>query len=172
MIIWAFCVSFLKAGTSYEKYGFSQNFFWVFLNLNFIQMVGLVRIELTTNWLWANCSNHWATSPKIRMAEREGFEPSVPKRVHTLSRGAHSTTLPPFLYFIFLWTIMKSSDFSNIGGETEIRTLGILRYDSFQDCSIRPLWHLSILYKVGHVLLYIYCYVWLPRLDSNQWPND
>jgi hypothetical protein len=29
------------------------------------------------------------------MAEREGFEPSVPLRVHVISNHAHSTTLPP-----------------------------------------------------------------------------
>lgn len=28
-------------------------------------MVGLVGIEPTTNWLWANCSNPWATGPLI-----------------------------------------------------------------------------------------------------------
>ncbi len=40
----------------------------------------------------------------IKMAEREGFEPSEPVKVHTLSRGARSATLPPFLkkyYFGF-----------------------------------------------------------------------
>ena len=42
------------------------------------------------------------------------------------------------------------------GGETEIRTLGILRYDSFQDCSIRPLWHLSA-YSISMNSLY-FCY--------------
>ncbi len=29
------------------------------------------------------------------MAEREGFEPSLPVKVNTLSRRADSTTLPP-----------------------------------------------------------------------------
>ena len=29
------------------------------------------------------------------MAEREGFEPSVPLQVHMISNHAHSTTLPP-----------------------------------------------------------------------------
>ncbi len=29
------------------------------------------------------------------MAEREGFEPPEPLRVHVLSKHAHSTTLPP-----------------------------------------------------------------------------
>ena len=32
------------------------------------------------------------------MADREGFEPSEPLRVHTLSRRARSTTLAPVLY--------------------------------------------------------------------------
>jgi integrase len=31
----------------------------------------------------------------VKMAEREGFEPSVPFRVHVISNHAHSTTLPP-----------------------------------------------------------------------------
>lgn len=30
------------------------------------------------------------------MAERMGFEPTEPERIHSLSRGAHSTTLAPF----------------------------------------------------------------------------
>lgn len=30
------------------------------------------------------------------------------------------------------------------GGEGEIRTHGTLRYDSFQDCCLKPLGHLSI----------------------------
>src|ERR1700685_1650243 len=30
-----------------------------------------------------------------RVAEREGFEPSVPLRTHMISNHAHSTTLPP-----------------------------------------------------------------------------
>jgi hypothetical protein len=29
------------------------------------------------------------------MAEREGFEPSEPLRIHMISNHAHSTTLPP-----------------------------------------------------------------------------
>ena len=32
------------------------------------------------------------------MAEKEGFEPSVPVKVHLLSRQAHSTTLAPLLF--------------------------------------------------------------------------
>lgn len=32
---------------------------------------------------------------KNKMADREGFEPSVLLPVHTLSRRAHSTTLTP-----------------------------------------------------------------------------
>jgi hypothetical protein len=30
-----------------------------------------------------------------KMAEREGFEPSEPLRIHMISNHAHSTTLPP-----------------------------------------------------------------------------
>ncbi len=32
---------------------------------------------------------------RLLMAEREGFEPSLPVKVNTLSRRADSTTLPP-----------------------------------------------------------------------------
>ena len=35
------------------------------------------------------------TPDGVRLAEREGFEPSVPLRVHTISSRAHSTTLTP-----------------------------------------------------------------------------
>jgi hypothetical protein len=31
----------------------------------------------------------------LKVAEREGFEPSVPLRTHMISNHAHSTTLPP-----------------------------------------------------------------------------
>ena len=40
-----------------------------------------------------------------------GFEPTEPKRIHSLSRGAHSTTLAPFQN-------------KKNGGKTGIRTLG------------------------------------------------
>src|SRR2546430_1461985 len=43
-------------------------------------------------------TDRWPCHPKLnerRMAEREGFEPSVPLRVHVISNHAHSTTLPP-----------------------------------------------------------------------------
>ena len=33
--------------------------------------------------------------PSGEMADREGFEPSIPSRVYSLSRGALSTTQPP-----------------------------------------------------------------------------
>ncbi len=69
----------------------------------------------------------------IKMAEGMGFEPTEPVKVHSLSRGARSATLAPFL-IIF---IIKN------GGETGIRTLGALRHDGFQDRCFRPLSHLS-----------------------------
>lgn len=31
----------------------------------------------------------------IHLVDGEGFEPSVPMKAHTLSKRAHSTTLPP-----------------------------------------------------------------------------
>gem|GEM_PF-3624218 len=37
---------------------------------------------------------------KFLMAERMGFEPTEPVKVHSLSRGARSTTLAPFQYFL------------------------------------------------------------------------
>ena len=70
-----------------------------------------------------NRSVDWRISlTSSRFAEREGFEPSV---------GFHRSS---FIYKIK----------ANNGGETEIRTLGELPHDSFQDCSIQPLWHLSL----------------------------
>jgi hypothetical protein len=36
---------------------------------------------------------YFETTDKV--AEREGFEPSVPLRTHMISNHAHSTTLPP-----------------------------------------------------------------------------
>ena len=33
----------------------------------------------------------------LKVAEREGFEPSEPLRIHMISNHAHSTTLPPLL---------------------------------------------------------------------------
>lgn len=35
------------------------------------------------------------------MAEREGFEPSIPVKVYRISSPARSTTLPPFLAWLF-----------------------------------------------------------------------
>ena len=43
-------------------------------------------------------AQRWPCHPKLeerRMAEREGFEPSVAFRLHVISNHAHSTTLPP-----------------------------------------------------------------------------
>ena len=65
------------------------------------------------------------------MAERMGFEPTEPAKVHSLSRGARSTALAPFHFYIFN------------GGEIGIRTLGTLRHTGFQDQRFRPLSHLS-----------------------------
>lgn len=68
------------------------------------------------------------------MAEGMGFEPTEPVKAHSLSRGARSATLAPFL---ILFKAKKN------GGETGIRTLGALRHDGFQDRCFRPLSHLS-----------------------------
>lgn len=35
---------------------------------------------------------------QVKMAEGQGFEPWEPVKVHSLSRGARSTTLAPFQY--------------------------------------------------------------------------
>ncbi len=48
------------------------------------------------------------------LAERAGFEPAVPVKVHTLSRRAYSTTLAPFRCYLAV----------NPCGEREIRTPG------------------------------------------------
>ncbi len=44
----------------------------------------------------------------VEMAEREGFEPSIPVKVYTLSRGAPSATRPP---------LQKVRDHTNIRSE-------------------------------------------------------
>ena len=82
-------------------------------------MVGLVGIEPTTNWLWANCSNPWATGLyKIgkKMAEGMGFEPTEPGKGFTPLAGEPVQPLwHPSNFF-----------FKKNGGETGIRTLGAL----------------------------------------------
>ena len=81
------------------------------------------------------------------MAERMGFEPTEPAKVHSLSRGARSTALAPFHFYIFN------------GGEIGIRTLGTLRHTGFQDQRFRPLSHLSIkVSKFFNELFVIYCF--------------
>jgi hypothetical protein len=46
------------------------------------------------------------------MAEREGFEPSKPFRVYTLSRRADSTTLTPLRIFRI---VIDSGELTNVG---------------------------------------------------------
>lgn len=41
------------------------------------------------------------TTGKLNLAERTGFEPAVPVRVHTLSKRTYSTTLAPLLTTIY-----------------------------------------------------------------------
>ena len=48
------------------------------------------------------------------MAEREGFEPSVPVRVRVLSRDVPSATQPSFQYFNNLELVYSSKFFSSI----------------------------------------------------------
>ncbi len=44
----------------------------------------------------------WFRNPFRKLAEREGFEPSVPFLIHRLSRSAHSTALAPLQVFFNL----------------------------------------------------------------------
>jgi hypothetical protein len=48
------------------------------------------------------------------MAEREGFEPSEPLRIHMISNHAHSTTLPPLRFTLprVPERMVKSADLS------------------------------------------------------------
>jgi integrase len=51
------------------------------------------------------------------MAEREGFEPSVPLRVRLLSKQVHSTTLPPLLILDGHWNRPKGRSEEGVWGE-------------------------------------------------------
>ena len=50
----------------------------------------------------ASYGGHSSPLRRRRMADREGFEPSVPMKVHTLSKRAHSTTLTSVLCLLQL----------------------------------------------------------------------
>ena len=120
-------------------------------------MVGLVGIEPTTNRLWADCSNPWATGPsfssynlvlrlvslkggkpplisdkrqELKMAERMGFEPTGPKGSTPLAGEPNQP----------LWHLSKN----NNGGEIGIRTLGatsdttVFKTAAFDHSAISP----------------------------------
>ncbi len=73
------------------------------------------------------------------MAEGMGFEPTEPERVHSLSRGARSTTLAPFQNFIiFFQKKWRRDRDSNPGCPNG--------HNGFQDRRLRPLSHLSKIY--------------------------
>ena len=87
-------------------------------------MVGLVGIEPTTNRLWAECSNPWATGPNNKKKEV----------VQHLQFDV--TSLP--IHFTYHKENLN-------GGKTGIRTLGTEeRFTPLAGEPIRPLWHLSI----------------------------
>lgn len=84
----------------------------------------LTRVQTWTRSL-LNVSFRW------KYAEREGFEPSVPGRAHSLSRGAHSTALAPLLEANFLRrksfgrTFCKTKCFSPVSSQTSFDGLTI-----------------------------------------------
>ncbi len=84
------------------------------------------------------------------MAEREGFEPSEPVRVHSLSRGARSATLAPF-HFTIPKTIMAERQ----GFEPWVTcATTVFKTVAFDHSAISP----NIIYKVDKSLPYIYMF--------------
>ena len=51
----------------------------------------------------------------MKVADPEGFEPSIPARVYSLSRGALSTTQPKVLWFVELRGYEQLEGLSSMG---------------------------------------------------------
>ena len=104
-------------------------------------------------------------SPRImgrqRMAEREGFEPSVPLPAHCFSRAAPSTTRTPLHNYIILDSNLEDFDpppagpsqhlcktslqeLAPLRNATGISHLGTLLHTCFRNKPIQPLLHLSM----------------------------
>ena len=75
-------------------------------------MVGLVGIEPTTNWLWANCSNPWATGlyNRKKMEEGKGFEPSESVTQLSPLAGEPFQPLRHPSNFLFKWRKNRDSN--------------------------------------------------------------
>ena len=59
------------------------------------------------------------------MADPEGFEPSIPAKVYSLSRGALSTTQPKVLWFVELRGYEQLDGFSSMGVLLRIEELSL-----------------------------------------------
>ena len=81
---------------------------------------------------------------------------------------------PTFPFRKFLELIYRKNPLSRIflktnGGETGIRTLGTLRHDSFQDCCIKPLCHLSNMMTVVSIGERTYLSKFFAKIASRIW---
>ena len=83
------------------------------------------------------------------MAEREGFEPSLPVKVNTLSRRADSTTLPPLQmpFCALIGTLNRSATQAGFGQRRRACLFGEICHSDFYDitASTRLFQRLSIL---------------------------
>jgi hypothetical protein len=59
----------------------------------------------------------------MRVADPEGFEPSIPAKVYSLSRGALSTTQPKVQWFVELRGYEQVRGFSSMGVSRRIEEL-------------------------------------------------
>ena len=98
------------------------------------------------------------------MAEKMGFEPTEPKRIHSLSRGAHSTTLAPF----------QNKKMAERQGFEPWVPQAIRRFSRPLPSTTQPSFLLIFTYIFNELQLLKKTYkkfsiiIWLPRLDSNQ----
>ena len=103
-----------------------KTFFIFFILLPFLplyrgKMVGLAGLEPATNWLWANCSNHWATGPYIVYEKTVTFNGGK-TGIRTL--GTRRFTPLAGEPIRPLWHLSNYTYKNKNGGETGIRTLG------------------------------------------------
>ena len=66
------------------------------------------------------------------MAEREGFEPSKGISPYTLSKRAHSTTLPPLLFLRVITFFILTTMPENIVAKVTLSII-VIRYKYFVD---------------------------------------
>ena len=150
-------------------------------------MVGLVGIEPTTNRLWADCSNHWATGPKeiffqvvdhwkmIKNGGRDGIrthgtqkgftplagEPFQPLRHPSIFMVIYNCILSIFRHKVTKkWRRDRDSNPGWLAPRRFSRP-----FHSTTLASLHTVYCSNLKNKKAHIQK------WLPRLDSNQRPN-